>query len=126
MLALELHGRLARDFSLRLQILLVPHHENHHVRVALVLDFLQPRGQVVESFPSVDRVAKENSVSCSVEDFCNRSERLLASSVPDLQLEEGVFDFDAAGAEVDSHCHVVLRVELVLCQSRQDTRLAHA
>lgn len=61
-----------------------------------------------------------------IEDFCDGSEGLLAGSVPNLQLQKRVFHFDAAGAEVDSDRHVVLHVEDILRESRQDARLSHA
>ena len=61
----------------------------------------------------------------SVEDFGYRSEGLLASCVPDLQLEEWVFNFDTAGAKVDSHSHVVLCVEPIFRQPSQYTRLSN-
>ena len=63
-------------------------------------------------------------MGCSVEDFSNRAERLLTSRVPDLQLQEGIFYLDAARSEIDSDSHIMFSIELVLGQSRQNTRLA--
>jgi len=65
-------------------------------------------------------------MGCSVEDFCDRSERLLARRVPNLQLKESVLDLDTAGAKVDTHSDVVFCVELVFCQTCQNTRLSDA
>ena len=62
----------------------------------------------------------------SVEDFSDGAERLLSCSVPNLQLHVCVFDLDATGAEIDANCDVMLRVEHIFGESRQNTRLAHA
>lgn len=56
-----------------------------------------------------------------VEDFCDGPEGLLASSIPDLQLEEFVFNFDATRAKVYSYGYIMLRVKSILRQSSQDT-----
>lgn len=50
----------------------------------------------------------------------------MAGRIPNLQLEEGVLDFDAAGAEVDADCHVVLEIKFVFGESCENARLAHA
>lgn len=63
-------------------------------------------------------------MSSPVEDFSDRAERFLACCIPDLQLEETFLDFNAAGSEIDSHCHIMLGVKLVLRQPSQDTRLS--
>jgi len=83
-LALEIQSCFLRDFSLRLEVLLVAHEEDHHVGVALLVDFVKPRTQVIERLPIIDRVAKDHCVGGSVEDFGDRTERLLAGGVPDL------------------------------------------
>ena len=53
-------------------------------------------------------------------------EGLLASSVPNLQLNHFVLYFDSKGAKFDSYCHLMLRLELIVHHSLHQTRLSNA
>ena len=56
----------------------------------------------------------------AVEDFSDGAELLLARRVPDLQLDVAILDLEEARPEIDAHCHIMLRIKLVLRQAGLD------
>ena len=65
-------------------------------------------------------------MGASVEDFVEALEGLLAGGVPNLQLDDLVFDFDEKRAELYAYGDFVVLFELVFHETREDARLAHA
>ena len=83
----------------------------------VLLDLLQPVLHVVEGLLPGNVVAQEDAVGASVEDPGDRAERLLARSVPDLQLHDLAVQPDHEGAEFDADSNLVFELELVIHDS---------
>ncbi len=92
----------------------------------MLLNLFQPVLHIVEGLLTGNVVTKEHAVRASVEDPGDRTERLLARSVPDLQLHDLAVELDHEGAEFDANRHLVLQLELVVHHAGQQTRLANA
>ena len=54
--------------------------------------------------------------------FSYTFERILASSIPNLQLENLLFQFNKKCTKLDSYCHFMIRLKLIVCQSMQQAR----
>ena len=75
------------NFPFLLLVLFVRHEENECVRLRLILNLLEPVGQVHEGVHAGEVVGEEHCMSTSVKDLCDRLEGLLAGRIPDLQLK---------------------------------------
>ena len=64
-------------------------------------------------------------MSSSVEDLSYWSETFLSSCVPDLHLEDLIFNLNQVGAEFYTNSHIMVLFELIFDKSFQDTRLTN-
>ena len=69
-------------------------------------------------------IGQEYRVRTPVENLCDALKGLLARSVPYLQLESNALDLEEQGAELNTHCHLVVIQKLVVAHSMHQTRLA--
>ena len=75
------------NFPMLLTILHVSYKNLDYIWFTLLINFCMPSLQTLESTPSSDVVGQEYTVRPLVKYLRNRLERLLASSIPNLQLE---------------------------------------
>ena len=61
----------------------------------------------------------------SVEDFSYRSETFLSCCVPDLHLEDLIFNLDEIRAEFYADSHIMVLFELIFDKTLQYTRLTN-
>ncbi len=92
----------------------------------MLLDLLKPVLHIVKGLLPGNVVTQEDAVGTSVKDSGNRTERLLARSVPYLQLHDLSIKLDHEGTEFDANRHLVLQLELVVHHSGKQTRLSNS
>lgn len=85
---------------------------------------LKPCGEVIESLTTGDIINEESSRRAAVIAARDAAELLLARSVPDLEFHLLLLDADRAAAELDPDCQVVDRLEPLVRELKQETRLS--
>ena len=96
------------NLSSGVQVCFVSNKHDHYVRVAILSDFLQPSCQVVECLLAGDVIHKQGPCCTSVVAPSDGLERLLACSVPNLQLDVLVVNLDGPGTKLYANGEVVL------------------
>ena len=89
----------------------------------MFLYFLKPVNSVNKSLVSSDIISQENTVRSSVENTSHTLERLLASSVPDLKLNNFILDRASKRTKLYSDGDLMLSLELVVLDSAHQTTL---
>lgn len=102
---------IGADLSPRVQVALIANEHDRHIGVAVLLDFLQPSGEMGEGIPPRDVVDEECARRTAIVRTRNTLERFLASRVPDLQLDVLLLDLDGASTKLDSDGQIVLLTE---------------
>ena len=82
----ELAGLFFLNDALVFKVSLAPYQEHSHVGRRVLFDLLQPVAEIGERLFSGNVKSKKDDLRAAVEDSRDRPERLLAGSVPDLQL----------------------------------------
>jgi len=81
-----LTGLIFLDGTLVLQVGFATYQEHRNIRRGVLLDFIEPVAEVREGLLARNVKRQEHDVCASVKDAGDRTERLLASGIPDLQL----------------------------------------
>eukprot|EP00355_Strombidium_rassoulzadegani_P010082 CAMPEP_0168618664 /NCGR_PEP_ID=MMETSP0449_2-20121227/6189_1 /TAXON_ID=1082188 /ORGANISM="Strombidium rassoulzadegani, Strain ras09" /LENGTH=161 /DNA_ID=CAMNT_0008659547 /DNA_START=281 /DNA_END=766 /DNA_ORIENTATION=- len=123
--ALEVLHAVLSHLPLLLQVLLVAHEEDDDVGFALGHDLLVPRIEALEGLQPRDVVGQEDAVGATVEDLGDALELLLAGRVPNLELEDPLFELDEQRAELDAYSDLVIRHEFIICESVKQAGLSH-
>lgn len=80
----------------------------------MLLYFLEPVNHIHESVISRDVIGQENAMSTSVENSSNWTEGFLASSVPNLQLDNFLLHLYNKWAKFHSYRDLMLYFELII------------
>jgi len=91
----------------------------------MLLHLFEPFRCVLECLLACDVIRQEYAVRPTVEDASNRSEGLLASSVPYLQLDYLLLDLHDEGTELNSDCHLMLDLKIVVHYACKQAALPH-
>ena len=124
MLAREHLAFVSAYLTSGIQVALVADEHDSHVWVAVLLHLLKPARQMSEGVTTCDVIDEEGTSSTAVVRACDALERLLTSGVPNLQLDIFLLDLDGTSAELDTNCQIVLLTEPLVCELKQQTRLA--
>ena len=89
----------------------------------MFLYFLKPVNSVNKGLVSSDIISQENTVRSSIENTSDTFERLLASSVPDLKLDNFILDRASKRTKLYSDGDLMLSLELVVLDSAHQTTL---
>ena len=119
-------GAFVGDLPLLLHLALVSYHVYADVLRRVLLHLRQPLAQVREGLLARHVVSQEHAVRTAVEDTRHRLERLLARSVPNLQLNHLILYFDAERAELDPDGDLMFSFKLVVHDSLHKARFADA
>lgn len=117
---------VCRDCPLIFKVILISDQQYLHVRITIHLHLLQPVLDMGESIAPGDVVDKESSNGAPIVRSGNRTEVLLASRVPDLELDVFAADLDSLCPEFDTDCYVVSRPRFIFDELQHHTRLADA
>lgn len=117
---------LLLDLAARIQITFVTDQHDDHVRVGVLPGVLEPGRQVVERLAARNVVHQQGTGRTPVVRSGNRTERLLAGRVPNLQLDLLAVDGDHPGAELDADRQVMNRLEALVGELEQQAGLADA
>lgn len=121
MLLSEPLSLLCADLSPGVEVRLVSDKHDCHIRVAILSDFFEPSRQMGEGVSPRDVVHQKSSGRTTIVRTSDALERLLASSVPDLELNVLFVDLDGAGAKLDSDRQVMLLSEALVRKLEQQT-----
>ena len=97
---------------------------DHDILSGVLFDFFVPLGQIIKSLIASDIVSKEHTVRTSVEYSGYWLVRFLAGGIPDLHLDDLVFDTETIGAELHSDGDLVLSLEFIVHNSLHQATLA--
>ena len=89
----------------------------------MLLYFLKPVNSVDKGLVSSDIISQENTVSSSVENTSYTLERLLASGVPDLKLNNFILDRASERTKLYSDGDLMFSLELIVLDSAHQTTL---
>ena len=116
LLSSELKCLIVGHFSLFLQIGKVANQVNNDILTGMIADFSQPLSfYIIETLPASDIEDKENATRALVETASDRSETLLASSVPNLQLHVCfLFNDHSEISKLNTNGHSMLLCEFLI------------
>lgn len=107
------------------QVGLVADQQLHHPTSSVAVNLLQPLLDVVEQLLVSDVVYNDDAVSATVVGGSNGTEPLLASGIPDLQLDGLTIQLDRTDLEVNTDGQNVVRSVRVVGEPEQQGRLAN-
>ena len=113
------------NLSLLLQVFLIAHEENDHVWFTLRHNLFVPRIETLESLQSRDVVSQEYAVSSPVEYLGDALELLLTCCVPNLELEDSLFELDEQCAELYAYCDLMVRHKFIIGESVEEAGLSN-
>ena len=120
----ELCSFLVIHYPLGFEVVFVAHEQNLHVLVAVDLDLFEPVLNVREGLSFSDVVYKEGPNCASVVGSGDGSEILLSCSVPYLEFDVLILDFDGFRPELNSDGNVMGEPGLVLYELEDDARFS--
>ena len=116
---------LRANFSFSLQIIFISDQHYDHLWVRVVSHIIEPPGQIVEGTSTCDIIDKEGANTASVVASRDRSERFLASCVPNLYFYICILsDCYRFGSKVNTNCQVMSILEPVVNELKQEAWLA--
>lgn len=92
----------------------------------MILGFVQPVPNMIKSVPSSDVINQKGSDCSPVIGPGDRSEILLASGVPDLELDLLLANQDGLRPEFNSDCDVVVLSGFILDELQNEAGFAHS
>ena len=121
----ELVPLVRGHLPVRVEVALVPDEDLHDlvVRVTLI-DLLHPLRDLLERLPVRDVVDDDDPVAAVVVALCDGAEPLLASGIPDLELDDLAIVLGRAYLEVDANCRNEIFVENTFRVADQEARFA--
>lgn len=116
-----------------LAVSLVPDNDQLHLFIGVLFDFVHPELlDVLESFADLQVEDQDDALSIFVVSAGDGTESLLASGIPDLQLDCFVIEFERSASqakllklEVNAYCGEVAFLERVVSESSEERRLAN-
>mmetsp|Transcript_68944 Transcript_68944/g.180711 ORF Transcript_68944/g.180711 Transcript_68944/m.180711 type:complete len:237 (+) Transcript_68944:229-939(+) len=109
-----------------LQVRLVAHQHDDRPFVGISAQVLEPAVKVLKARSPRHVVDEESSGSTAVIGPCDGLERLLPSGVPDLELDGDLVYNGVLHAELDAYRQVVVRLEALVRELREQARLPDA
>jgi hypothetical protein len=117
---------LIGDLSFMRLVTLVPHKRDDQLWISIRASLLQPIGDVYEAIPTRYVVDEQRASRTSVVAPHNRTEAILPSSVPALQLDGLVAYLHIPGTKFHSDSHLVRSSVPFVGELKQEARLAHS
>jgi hypothetical protein len=90
----------------------------------MLLCFFQPINDVKKCIVSCNVIGQEYTMCSPIENPCNRSERFLPCSVPNLQFHNLVLNFNNEWSKFHSNSDIMFFFEVIVHYSRQKTTLS--
>ena len=122
----EFEGSLFLYLSVVFEVRFAADQVDYNVCCCMLSYVTQPHLQVPECVFSGNIIAKEHDLCSLVENPCDTPERLLPSSVPNLQLDYLLIYLDNECPELHANSDLMLQLELIIHHSRKQTTLANA
>ena len=122
-----------RDLSLLLKIIFIAYEQNFYLLAAVIFDFFDPILEMLKAFlPFLSKellsniINQESTNSTSVVWSGDRSEILLAGSIPYLQFNGFVGEWDEGGSKLYSKCHLMIVAHFLLHKLGDDATFAYS
>lgn len=96
------------------------------MRVAIGLDFFEPILNVREGVLASNIIDEKGPDGTPVVGSCDRSEVLLAGSIPNLEFNTFLLDGNGLGAKLHSDCYIVGCSRLILDELEHHAGFPHA
>ena len=110
---LEFLSLINWHFSKLFPIFLITNKDDYNFWFTLGHDFLKPRFEIQKSIHTRDIIRQHYAMSSFVEYLSDRLERLLASSIPNLQFEHLLLQSYHQRTKLYPYCHFMIFLKLV-------------
>lgn len=113
MLLLKISRLLNADLSMFLTVFHVADENENDFWIALCLNIVKPRLQVIKRVDFRDIVGKKDAVRSFIKDLCDGLEVFLTSSVPNLEFKNLLLKTNEERTELNADCDFMVLSELV-------------
>lgn len=110
-----------------LKIRFVSDEEKYCIFLGVHFNFVHPKlDNTIERCDIRDIKYKENPLAASIIGACDRSESLLSSSIPDLELDAFIIDGEGFESKIDSDGSKIMFRKLILYEPDEYSRFSDA